>query len=119
MKKHNMKILVTLCAVTLFLITGCGNTNNKSQQKSTMTESEARQIALEKAGVETATFTKQEYDSSDAEYEFEFHTEDKAYECDINAIDGSIKSFSVEDKKIANFYLFLSAKKRCSTLWKK
>ncbi len=103
MKKHNIKTLVTLCSVTLFLITGCGNTNNQSQQKSTLTESEARQIALEKAGIETATFTKQEYDSSEEEYEFEFHTEDKEYDCDINAIDGSIKSFSVEDKKITNF----------------
>ena len=52
------------------MITGCSN-NNHSQQENTLTESSARQIALEKAGVETATFTKQEYDSSEAEYEFE------------------------------------------------
>ncbi len=102
MKKQNTKISTIIFAILLLLITGCSN-NNSSQQENTLTESSARQIALEKAGIETATFTKQEYDSSDQEYEFEFHTEDKAYECDINAIDGSIKSFSVEDKKIANF----------------
>jgi len=103
MKNRNRKISAILFTATLLLMAGCGNNQNHSQQENTMTESSARQIALEKAGIETATFTKQEYDPSDQEYEFEFHTEDKAYECDISAVDGSIKSFSVEDKKIANF----------------
>lgn len=102
MKKQNTKISTIIFTILLLLITGCSN-NNHAQQENTLTESSARQIALEKAGIETATFTKQEYDSSEAEYEFEFHTEDKEYDCDINAIDGSIKSFSVEDKKITNF----------------
>lgn len=102
MKKQNTKISTIIFTILLLLIIGCSN-NNHAQQENTLTESSARQIALEKAGIETATFTKQEYDSSEAEYEFEFHTEDKEYDCDINAIDGSIKSFSVEDKKITNF----------------
>lgn len=105
MKKHNFKTMVILFAATLLLVTGCGanntaDNNNASEQGSTLTEADARQIALEKAGLETATFTKQEYDANDVEYEFEFHTNEKEYDCDVNAIDGSIRNYSVENREI-------------------
>lgn len=115
MKKHNFKTMVILFIATLLLVTGCGanNTadnnnagnnnasgNNTSTQGTTLTEADARQIALEKAGLETATFTKQKYDANDVEYEFEFHTQDKEYDCDVNAIDGSVRNYSVEKREI-------------------
>ena len=119
MKKHNNKIPAFLLAGTLLIATGCGanntadgntgnNTNNTGSsttgnnnsfvQGNELTEADARQIALQKAGLETATFTKQEYDSHDKEYEFEFHTETTEYDCDVNASDGSIRSYSTEDR---------------------
>ena len=111
MKKHNFKTMAILFTATLLFATGCGannmtdnnssgntvgnnNAGNNSSfgQTNTLTEADARQIALKKAGLETATFTKQEYDANDIEFEFEFHTNDKEYDCDINAIDGSIQN---------------------------
>lgn len=106
MKKNNVKIMASLFAAALIFITGCGtnntqnNNDNSSPSQNILTESEARQYALQKAGLETAVFTKQEYDSYDSEYEFEFHTDDKEYDCDVNALDGAITSYSVEDRKI-------------------
>ena len=122
MKKHMNKIPVFLLAVTLLFLTGCGanNTadgitdnnnngnndssvtgnNNGAEQESKLTEADARQIALEKAGLETATFTKQEYDENDIEFEFEFHTENQEYDCDVDAMDGSIRNYSVEKREI-------------------
>lgn len=127
MKKHNFKTMVILFVTILLLVTGCGANNttdnnnagnndsntsgnnngvgnngntNASEQGSTLTEADARQIALQKAGLETATFTKQEYDANDVEYEFEFHTNDKEYDCDVNATDGTINNYSVENREI-------------------
>ena len=113
MTKHNSKIPAFLLAGTLLFTIGCGannttdnnsgnNTtgNNGAQAKIMLTETEARQYALEKAGLDTAIFTKQEYDAHDKEYEFEFHTESTEYDCDVNASDGTIRSFSTEDRTI-------------------
>ena len=119
MKKQYLKTMAILFVTTLLFLTGCGannmtdnntgdngsssngsNTagnNNGAGHENKLTETDARQIALKKAGLETATFTKQEYDSNDKEYEFEFHTDDKEYDCDVNAIDGSIHNYSVEN----------------------
>jgi uncharacterized membrane protein YkoI len=105
MENHNSKIPAFLLAGTLIITTGCGaggnNTagnNNSSEQGNTITEADARQIALQKAGLETATFTKQEYDSHDKEYEFEFYTDTMEYDCDVNAADGGIRNYSVEER---------------------
>lgn len=110
MKKHNLKRFAILFASILLLTVGCTNkntdgTNNNSstnntntQQTAVITETEARRFALEKAGLETATFIKQEYDSYDNEYEFEFYVEDKVYDCDVSSIDGTITNFEVEYK---------------------
>lgn len=108
MKKHNFKTMAVLFTVALLFATGCGanntpdnnNTSNNDasgQQSSTLTEADARQIALRKAGIDTATFTKQEYDAEDVDYEFEFHTDGKEYECEVSARDGKIKNYDVEN----------------------
>ena len=118
MAKHSNKITAFLLAGTLLITVGCGasgnnttdnNTgnnsngnigNNGTQAQNMLTETEARQYALQKAGLDTAIFTKQEYDAHDKEYEFEFHTESTEYDCDVNASDGTIRSFSTEDRTI-------------------
>ena len=114
MKKHISKIPAFLLAGTLLITTGCGanntadnNTgnnnngnNNLTGQENALTEADARQIALQKAGLESATFTKQEYDSHDKEYEFEFHTDSTEYDCDVSASDGTIRSYSTEDRTV-------------------
>ena len=89
-----MKILLILA---LLLLTGCTN-NNAQTQNNMLAEADARQIALERAGVENVVFTKQQYDEDDSTFEFEFHTSDQNYECEINARNGKIKDFSVEDR---------------------
>ena len=116
MIKHSSKIPAFLLAGTLLFIIGCGannttenntdnNTigdtgNNGTQAQNMLTETEARQYALEKAGLDTAIFTRQEYDAHDKEYEFEFHTESTEYDCDINASDGAIRSYSTEERTV-------------------
>lgn len=119
MKKQYLKTMAIMFATTLLFLTGCGannmtdnntgnngagnigsNTagnNNGTEQTNKLTEADARQITLKKAGLETATFTKQEYDANESKFEFEFHTDAKEYECDVNAIDGSIHNYSVEN----------------------
>lgn len=97
MRKQNFKTMVILLTATLLLVTGCGANNNASEQANTLTEADARRIALEKAGLETATFTKQEYDAEDVDFEFEFHVDGKEYECEISAKDGTIKNYDVEN----------------------
>lgn len=116
MKKQHLKTMAIMFVTLLLFLTGCGannmtdynannsgsnttDNNNGTEHGNKLTEADARQIALKKAGLETATFTKQEYDSNDKEYEFEFHTDDKEYDCDVNAIDGSIHNYSVENRE--------------------
>lgn len=107
MKKQYLKTMATLFVAAFLLLTGCGANNarnnsadnNVSGQENALTEADARQIALQKAGLETATFTKQEYDANESEFEFEFHTDDKEYDCDVNATDGTINNYSVENRE--------------------
>lgn len=82
--------------IGLLLLTGCTQTQNKTPS-GTIAEADARQIALEKAGLDNAVFTKQKYDSSDSEFEFEFHTDTQKFECEINAQNGKINDYSVEE----------------------
>ena len=111
MKKHNSKIPAFLLAGTLLITTGCGGNNtadnnggnmgnNGTQTQNMITETDARQYALQKAGLQTATFTKQEYDPHDKEYEFEFHTDTTEYDCDVSASDGTIRSYSTEGRTV-------------------
>ena len=86
-----------LLLMGIMMLTGC--TQAQTQTPANMlAESDARQIALQKAGLETATFTKQEYDSDDVDYEFEFLTDSMKYEREISALEGKIKDYSVEER---------------------
>lgn len=89
-----MKLLLL---IGILVLTGCGQTQSQPQA-STITEADARQIALDKAGLENATFTKQEYDATESNFDFEFHTDTKEYECEVNALNGEIKDYSVEER---------------------
>lgn len=70
------------------------NTDGTTTKEPVLTESEARQIALKRAGLEGATFTEQKYDAYDGKYEFEFYANDKEYDCDVDAIDGTITEYA-------------------------
>ncbi len=107
MKKNYVKLAASLFAA-IMLTTGCtntgtngtGNTNTDGttvQSGNIITESDARQIALERAGLETATFTEQRYDSYEQEYEFEFYTDEKKYDCNVSATDGRILEYDEEN----------------------
>ena len=65
-----------------------------------LTKEEAKQIALDKAGVTAAeaTFTKAklDYDDGREEYEFEFYANGKEYDVDVNARTGKVVKFEVE-----------------------
>ena len=65
-----------------------------------VTKEEAKQIALNKAGVtdEEATFTKArlDYDDGREEYEFEFFANGMEYEIDVDANTGRVVKFDVE-----------------------
>lgn len=74
-------------------------TDSTTKKEAVITETEARQIALKRAGLDEATFTEQKYDAYDGEYEFEFYADDKEYDCDVNAIDGTITEY---DEDIIN-----------------
>ena len=65
-----------------------------------LTKDEAKQIALDKAGVtaEEATFTKArlDYDDGREEYEFEFFANGKEFDVDVDANTGRVIKFDVE-----------------------
>ena len=65
-----------------------------------LTKDEAKQIALDKAGVTAAeaTFTKArlDYDDGREEYEFEFYANGKEFDIDVDANTGRVVKFDVE-----------------------
>ena len=65
-----------------------------------LTKDEAKQIALDKAGVtaEEATFTKArlDYDDGREEYEFEFFANGREFDIDVDANTGRVVKFDVE-----------------------
>ena len=65
-----------------------------------LTKEEAKQIALDKAGVTTAeaTFTKAklDYDDGREEYEFEFFANGREFDIDVDANTGRVLKFDVE-----------------------
>ena len=65
-----------------------------------VTKEEAKQIALNKAGVteKAATFTKAklDYDDGREEYEFEFYADGMEYDVDVDANTGRVVKFEVE-----------------------
>ena len=88
-----MKKLILLLT-GIFILTGCAQI--QTPKTGMISEADAKVIALEKAGLETATFTEQHYDVEDVEYEFEFHTDTTEYECEVDARTGTIKNFDSE-----------------------
>ena len=65
-----------------------------------LTKDEAKQIALDKAGVTAAeaTFTKArlDYDDGREEYEFEFFADGREFDVDVDANTGRVVKFDVE-----------------------
>ncbi len=65
-----------------------------------LTKDEAKQIALDKAGVTAAeaTFTKAklDYDDGREEYEFEFFADGREFDIDVDANTGRVVKFDVE-----------------------
>ena len=65
-----------------------------------LTKEEAKQIALDKAGVTAAeaTFTKAklDYDDGREEYEFEFFANGREFDIDVDANTGRVVKFDVE-----------------------
>ena len=65
-----------------------------------LTKDEAKQIALDKAGVTAAeaTFTKArlDYDGGREEYEFEFFANGREFDIDVDANTGRVVKFDVE-----------------------
>ena len=65
-----------------------------------LTKDEAKQIALDKAGVTAAeaTFTKAklDYDDGREEYEFEFFANGREFDIDVDANTGRVVKFEVE-----------------------
>ncbi len=65
-----------------------------------LTKDEAKQIALDKAGVTAAeaTFTKArlDYDDGREEYEFEFFADGREFDIDVDANTGGVMKFDVE-----------------------
>ena len=65
-----------------------------------LTKDEAKQIALDKAGVTAAeaTFTKAklDYDDGREEYEFEFFANGREFDIDVDANTGRVVKFDVE-----------------------
>ena len=65
-----------------------------------LTKDEAKQIALDKAGVTAAeaTFTKAklDYDDGREEYEFEFYADGREFDVDVDANTGRVVKFDVE-----------------------
>lgn len=67
-----------------------------------ITVEEAKSIALKHAGLSSAEFGKGKLDKDDGvmEYDLEFYTENKKYEIDINAVDGTVTDFDVENREV-------------------
>ena len=97
-----MKRLWILCVCTLFLLVGCSKQSEKVQ--TTITQEQAKTIALEHAGLteEEVTFTKEAMDQEGPKtvYEFEFYFNQTEYEYEIDATTKSILSSNKEEKVV-------------------
>lgn len=96
-----MKKMFLICTLVLccFLLDGC--TQGKSDNKTGISEEEAKTIALEHAGFESenVTFTKSEtdWDNGQEYYDVEFYTKDgKEYDYEIDKYNGKILEWDAE-----------------------
>lgn len=80
---------------------GSGTNSSTPQGSERITETQAREIALDHAGVSAgaAAFTKSklELDDNIWEYEFEFTANSRKYEYKINAVSGKVLEYSFEN----------------------
>ncbi len=102
-----MKQKLILCTfiITSLLFVGCTQSNNQKTESNTISEQEARDIALSHAGLSSdqATFIKSHIDIDDGKqvYDVEFYTPDgKEYDYEINPESGTILDF---DFDVENF----------------
>lgn len=72
------------------------NTKSTTSATSSITLEQAKEIALAKAELTSATFIEARFDKEDNDYDFEFHANGKEYDCEVSASDGRVKEFEVE-----------------------
>ena len=105
MKKLSLLVIIAALSISLVSCTNSGgvsNSNNDSSNNSSVhsqasnkiTIDEAKEIALEHAGLtkDKVTFlaTESEIDNGTEKYDIEFYYNDKEYDYEISAIDGKI-----------------------------
>lgn len=83
---------------------GTADTGTAAAQNGGITLSRAKEIALEKAGLKAdeVTFTKAKLDTDDGvrEYDIEFYKDGVEYSAEINAADGTVRSWDTERRDI-------------------
>ena len=92
-----MKKLTAMVLALVMVLTLCAGAFADGGK---LTKEEAKQIALDKAGVTAAeaTFTKArlDYDDGREEYEFEFFADGREFDVDVDANTGRVVKFDVE-----------------------
>lgn len=101
MKKNLFKLTAAALAAGLVFTTGYGlvqasDSYIPNTASSSITLEQAKEIALSKANLSSATFTKATFDKEDNDFDLEFYASEKEYECEVNASNGYIKDFDVE-----------------------
>lgn len=86
-KREKMLFAAALCAMALFA--GCASAHAVSLE-------EAQRIALNSAGVADAVFTERHLDPEDGVYEISFLAGGVAYEFEVDAKTGAIRSAEAE-----------------------
>ena len=105
MKKLSLLVIIAALSISLVSCTNSGKSNNgnndntsnssvDSKDSNKITIDEAKEIALEHAGLtkDKVTFleTENETDNGTEKYDIEFYYNDKEYDYEISAIDGKI-----------------------------
>jgi len=98
--------LCVLIVISLFL-TACSQSNDQQAEKSTISQEEAKDIALAHAGVtrEQASFIKSHMDIDDGKsvYDVEFYTPDgREYDYEIDPGSGNILDFDLDVENFMN-----------------
>ncbi len=79
---------------------------NKKNNQATIDLDEAKEIVLKKAGLKEndVVFTKAKLDYDDGRlyYEIDFKTDEKRYDTEVDAVDGDVTEWEVEEKKNPN-----------------
>ena len=70
-----------------------------SQPSGSVSQEEAKKVALDRAGISQAEFYKEYYDREDNEYKFEFVAGDTEYEVSVSAGSGKVTDYDAERAK--------------------